>query len=38
VIANGIFMIAEFGGEAGERIREINLSMIPSWRGTKRRM
>jgi 2'-5' RNA ligase len=29
VLANGIFMIAEFGGEAGERIREINLRYDP---------
>jgi 2'-5' RNA ligase len=29
VIANGIFMIAELGGEAGERIRQINLKYDP---------
>jgi hypothetical protein len=29
VLANGIFMIAELGGEAGERIREINLKYDP---------
>jgi 2'-5' RNA ligase len=29
VIANGIFMIAELGGEAGKRIREINLKYDP---------
>ncbi|HXV16335.1 MAG TPA: 2'-5' RNA ligase family protein [Gemmatimonadaceae bacterium] len=29
MIANGIFMIAELGGAAGERIREINLKYDP---------
>ena len=29
MIANGIFMIAELGGEAGARIREINLKYDP---------
>lgn len=29
MLANGIFMIAELGGEAGERIREINLKYDP---------
>jgi hypothetical protein len=29
VQANGIFMIAELGGEAGERVREINLKYDP---------
>ncbi len=29
MVANGIFMIAELGGEAGKRIREINLKYDP---------
>lgn len=29
MLANGIFMIAEIGGEAGERIRDINLKYDP---------
>lgn len=29
MLANGIFMIAELGGEAGRRIREINLKYDP---------
>ncbi len=29
MLANGIFMIAELGGEAGERVREINLKYDP---------